>query len=367
MKQFPPHWRLIFTIAAVCLLLVLLFSIRLILVYGLIALIISLICDPLSDLLRKIEIGKRRIPSALRALIALTAFVSVLISIGALFAPLIATEVQFISHLDPQIISRELDLRLIQLREENGFLMPLIPAEGTSARISSLLGEMINFSRTEELFTSLFGAIASFSVAVFSIFFMSFFLIKDGMLFSRMVITITPQKHLDKMKKILQHSYTLLRRYFIGLAAQSFIMTTMVTTGMWIAGVPNALLIGIFAGIMNVVPYLGPLISLAFSLFIGVTSVLQQPEWTALTPVVLSVVIVFMCAQLMDAFVVQPFVLGNSVKAHPLEIYVVILIAGIWGGPLAMMVAIPAYTIIRVIAREFLYNFKVVSTLTREL
>jgi len=86
-----------------------------------------------------------------------------------------------------------------------------------------------------------------------------------------------------------------------------------------------------------------------------------------LVTLVVKVLSVFVVAQQIDGFVVQPLVLGTSVKAHPLEIFIVVLAAGTIGGVLGMVLAIPSYTILRVIAREFLSEFKVVDSLTRDL
>jgi predicted PurR-regulated permease PerM len=70
---------------------------------------------------------------------------------------------------------------------------------------------------------------------------------------------------------------------------------------------------------------------------------------------------------LLDAFLIQPNLLGNSVKAHPLEIFLVILIFGTLGGIVGMLLAIPVYTILRVVAKEFLSEYKVVRELTNHL
>ena len=71
--------------------------------------------------------------------------------------------------------------------------------------------------------------------------------------------------------------------------------------------------------------------------------------------------------QLIDNFVFQPLIFSNSVKAHPLEIFIVIFSAGLLFGITAMLVAIPFYTIFRVMAKEFLHDFKFVQKLTRNI
>ena len=71
--------------------------------------------------------------------------------------------------------------------------------------------------------------------------------------------------------------------------------------------------------------------------------------------------------QLIDNFLFQPLIFSNSVKAHPLEIFLVVLSAGIIWGISGMIVAIPFYTLLRIIAKEFLSEFKVIEQLTKNI
>jgi predicted PurR-regulated permease PerM len=69
----------------------------------------------------------------------------------------------------------------------------------------------------------------------------------------------------------------------------------------------------------------------------------------------------------LDAALIQPFIFSKSVKAHPLEVFLVILVAGTVAGIPGMIFAIPSYTIFRVIAREFLSGFKIIRKLTEKI
>ncbi|MBA3971471.1 MAG: AI-2E family transporter [Bacteroidetes bacterium] len=82
---------------------------------------------------------------------------------------------------------------------------------------------------------------------------------------------------------------------------------------------------------------------------------------------VYKIALTFLAIQLIDAIIFQPLVISNIVKAHPLEIFLVILIAGTLAGIGGMIVAVPVYTILRIIAKEFLNNFKIVQKLTADL
>ena len=81
-------------------------------------------------------------------------------------------------------------------------------------------------------------------------------------------------------------------------------------------------------------------------------------------PMLSKVVIVFGAMQLLDNFILQPWIFSNSVLAHPLEIFIVILMGAQINGIIGMVLAIPVYTVLRVIARAFLSEFKLVQKIT---
>jgi len=81
----------------------------------------------------------------------------------------------------------------------------------------------------------------------------------------------------------------------------------------------------------------------------------------------LKVASVFLIIQLLDNILFQPIIFSNSVNAHPLEIFLVISIGGTLGGIPFMILAIPGYTVLRIVAKEFLSEFKIVQDLTKRL
>ena len=181
------------------------------------------------------------------------------------------------------------------------------------------------------------------------------------------VLLLTPPQHLEAIKDILKQTKKLLTKYFIGILLDMLFVATLTTIALSVLGVKNCLLIGVFAGIMNIIPYVGPLIAASFGIMIGVTSNLELDFYSQLLPLVYKIGLVFLVVQLIDSIIFQPLVISNIVKAHPLEIFLVILIAGTLIGIGGMIIAVPVYTILRIVAKEFLYNFKIVQQLTKEL
>jgi predicted PurR-regulated permease PerM len=204
-------------------------------------------------------------------------------------------------------------------------------------------------------------------IAAFSILFISFFLIKDGNIVDNVVESITPNKYLEKIKTILNETKDLLTRYFLGVVIQNSIIMLIVTIGLMILGVKNALLIGFLAGIFNIIPYVGPLLGGLIGISLAATGQLEVHPDIVLTGFILKALIPFAIAQVLDNFILQPLIFSKSVKAHPLEIFIVILSAGSLAGLIGMIVAVPAYSFIRIVAKEFFNGYKVVQGLTKDL
>ena len=165
----------------------------------------------------------------------------------------------------------------------------------------------------------------------------------------------------------MSNTSKMLTRYFGGLVAQISIIAVLLSIGLSILGVENAFLIAFLASIFNVIPYVGPIIGGVLALTLTLTTNLDLDFNSEMLPLLGKIAIVFAIVQLLDNLLIQPIIFSNSVKAHPLEIFLVISIAGTLAGVTGMVLAIPAYTLIRIIAKEFLSGFKVVDSLTRNI
>ncbi len=219
-------------------------------------------------------------------------------------------------------------------------------------------------SRIPQLFSSIVGFFGNLLIAVLSIFFIAFFFLKEQGLFSQIVRALVPNEYEDQAVHAIDETSDLLIRYFVGIALQVTIITIFITTVLTFLDFKNALLIGFFAAIMNVIPYIGPMLGAVFGITIAVSSNLGAPFYTELMPKMLQVAAVFGVMQLMDNFILQPNIFSKSVKAHPLEIFIVVLVGAKLGGILGMVVAIPIYTILRVVSKVFLSEFKIVQRIT---
>jgi predicted PurR-regulated permease PerM len=178
-----------------------------------------------------------------------------------------------------------------------------------------------------------------------------------------------PDTYVEHFTRALFSIKKLLTRYFIGIMIQSTCIMILITIGMTIAGIDiqQALVMGLILGILNVIPYVGPWLGLFIAIIMGVASHMNQDFTTVVIPLVTYMIIVEAITHLIDNVVFQPVIFSNSVKAHPLEIFVVVLASGYAAGIPGMILGIPAYTVLRVFAREFFYNFKAIQKITSSL
>lgn len=234
-------------------------------------------------------------------------------------------------------------------------------------RFRKNLFTFLNPSRIPKLFTSIVGRLGNFIVGIFSVIFIAFFFLREQGLFDSMISSVIPDKYEQQSVQAISQTSSLLIRYFTGVLVQMTAITLFVSLLLSILGVKNALLIGFFAALMNVIPYVGPIIGAGFAVIITVSSNLDLSFYNQMVPLILKVFGVFAIMQMLDNFILQPNIFSKSVKAHPLEIFIIVLVGAQVGGIGGMVLAIPVYTVLRVVAKVFLSEFKVVQSITKGL
>lgn len=320
------------------------------------SLIITLILTPVAQFLERVPIWKgRRMPAWTASMICLLLGFSVLTTIFIMFVPLAVQQAKILSNLDFNTLISSLNQPLSDL--ERALKEAGIIEQDLKAVISSYLKEKVNTLLNADNLSSIFGGLLGFTgdffITIFSITFISFFLLKDGQNIRRELVDLLPIQHQKKVNDVLNRIGMLLSRYLVGLVMQVTAITILVSSAFYLLGLDNGLIIGLFAGIANLVPYLGPLLGATFALIITLSTYLGTAGLSlAIVPQVIKVIATFAGMQLMDNAVFQPVIFSNSVRAHPLEIFTVIIMGGKAGGILAMVLAIPTYTIIRVIVQE---------------
>ena len=146
-----------------------------------------------------------------------------------------------------------------------------------------------------------------------------------------------------------------------------FIVFILYLIVLLIFGIDNALIIAFLCAVLNIIPYIGPLIASILAAVLTMISHLGNDFQTDTLPTTIYILIGFWIVQLIDNNVSQPIIFSKSVSSHPLEIFLVILIAGFLSGILGMVIAVPLYTILKVIGKEFFPNNVVIQLITKNI
>jgi len=343
---------------------------RSIVVYILVSGVFSIMGRPLVDLFCRIRIRKWVFPRALSALFTLIIIWGFIILFFSIFIPLVTRQIDYFSSIDSekivQIVAGPINKVENVFRAINKDISKNLSIEDY---IVGKVAGVLNINMIQNFIGSLISILGNVIIAIFSITFITFFFLKDQRLFFESILMWVPDKYTDNVTRALYSIKRLLTRYFIGIMIQSTCIMTLVTIGMTIAGIDfqQALVMGLILGILNVIPYAGPWIGLFIAIIMGVASHINQDFNTVVIPLVYYMIIVEAITHLIDNIVFQPVIFSNSVKAHPLEIFIVVLASGFAAGIPGMILGIPAYTVLRVFAREFFYNFKAVQKITSSL
>lgn len=342
-----------------------------VLMYIILAFIVSLIGKPLMNLLGKIRIKGKGAPSWLLAILTI---IIIFTGLGLVITQIIPVVTGIIR--DASLFSN------LQLPEGNmvdiinGWVVSMIPSLGSDFDAVSYALDYLKDITSNISLTGIIGSVASVVsgvlVGLFSVAFIAFFFIKDVNLFRKIATAIAPQRFEAKVDAAVSDIERLLSRYFVGLIIEMIGVGLLDFLGLWgIAriGIGYALGIGFIAGLLNIIPYIGPLIGE----ILGVVLCVVLKYGTGVGPDVniwlfaLIVLAIMLSVQLIDNFVYQPLIYSTSIQATALETFIVILIGGTLGGIVGMLAAIPAYTVIRVVAGRFFADKKLIKRLMPDL
>lgn len=337
--------------------------------YVLIAAVISFIGRPLIALLGKVEVRGMKLPNGVKAALTLLILWTVFIFFFVTIIPLVTNEFQHLSDTSVEQITAKLEAPLTDIGNTLKHYGIINQDEDVKRYSSDNLVSLVSGTRIKSLFSMVAGTVSGIFVALFSITFIAFFFLKDSYLFYRIVLALLPARYEESGRNALESIQRLLVRYFGGLFLEVLGVMALNTIGLCIVGMnfSNAIVIGLVSGVLNVIPYIGPLIGIIFGMVVGLVLNIDLPFYTEVLPFLFYMVLAMLFTQLVDNVVFQPFIYGSSVHAHPLEIFLVILMAGSMAGIPGMILAIPAYTVLRVILREFFNKYKLVKKLTQSL
>ena len=345
------------------LLLYFLYSIQSVVGYILLAIVFALIGRPILLWFRT----KLRFPNIIAVSITMLLLLALLLGLAWLFIPLVTEQGEKLALLDFNNMQNELKLFFNELSNSSRASKEIVENIVEEVDIEKSVKNELGGSAMSNLFTSLMEIAATMSVSLFSIIFITFFLLKDTKIIQGTIIRMFPITQHPRILNSIDVTKKMLSQYLIGLLLQILILFVIHAATLTIVGIEHPILIAFLCALFNIIPYVGPIIGAIFMMVFTVTSNIGMDFASEILPKMGYVAIGIVVGQLIDNFFSQPFIFSNSVKSHPLEIFLIIIISGVLFGVVGMIIAVPAYTVLKVILREFFPDHRIVKSLTTRM
>ena len=350
-------------ILATFLILFVLYKIQSVIAYVVVAVIVSLIGRPLVLVLR----NKFRFPNILAVAVTMLFLLGLLVGLIGLFIPLFTEQGENLALLNIESMEAELQKSFAEVSHSFGPSQEILEEIVDDVDIEQTVKEELNIGFVPKILNSIIDIISATSIALFSILFISFFLLKDTKKIQREFLNLFPTDKNLRIVNSIDTIKSLLSRYFIGLLLQILVLFTIYALTLTIVGIEHPFVIAFLCALFNIIPYVGPIIGAIFLMVFTITSNIGMDFTFEILPKMGYVSIGIIFGQLVDNFFSQPIIFSNSVKSHPLEIFLIIIIAGLLFGIVGMIVAVPGYTVLKVILREIYPDLPIVKALTRKL
>ncbi|HAT55206.1 MAG TPA: AI-2E family transporter [Lactobacillus sp.] len=194
---------------------------------------------------------------------------------------------------------------------------------------------------------SIVGSVTTVIIALVTFPFLLWYMLKDGHQFPGHVARLLPQRLQSSFLNVLKEINDQVSNYIRGQLTVAFFVALMFYLGYLVIGLKFALTLGIVAGILNLIPYLGSFLAMVPAVVIGAFI----SPW-----MLVQVLIVFAIEQTIEGRLISPLVLGSSLKIHPVTIIIVLLAAGKIFGVMGVIFGVPGYAVIKVIVSH-LYQY----------
>lgn len=311
--------------------------------------------NPIVKLLQKVKIGRFRLNRTWSVAILFLALFG--IAAGGLFwlVPRLIQQVATLVNNVPNIV------RIIQgtLNDMNQHLnhYDWLKNVDFQSYATQLERGLSNYAKTfmTGLTTSVgtvIGMATSVTIIAVTVPVMLFYMLKDGQRLMPALRRMLPPKHADQTMDILAQMSSTLSHYIGGQVIECLFVMTFTSIGFTLVGLKYGLLLGIFAGMCNIIPYVGP--------YIGVLPAVIVAIGTGLVEVI-SVLIVTIIVQQIDGNFVYPNVIGRTLKIHPLTIIVILMVAGNIAGLMGMILGVPLYAVVKVIVENIYHIWQLQS------
>jgi predicted PurR-regulated permease PerM len=333
-----------------------------VIVYFIISFVLAALLKPTANAISSIYFMKRRLPRSLGVSVAFVLFLLLITGFVTLFIPLISEQVSTLSNLNinkllvnleqPITDAENFVIKNLKIKQQAGFIHEAFNKNLTAFTENIDIGNLIGL-----LLNSIIALSTGLSIGLLAVLFITFFLVYQQGFFRRRLLSLVPNAYFELAFTTIHKIEKLLANYLLGLAVQISSIFLFTSLGLSLLGVKYAVTIALLAALINVVPYIGPLVGGTLAVVLSI-SVANLPTSEAYLWLGIKVIIVEIIVHVIDNLISQPLIFSKSVKAHPLEIFTVIFIGAELAGAVGMIAAIPVYTIIRVSITELSQGYK---------
>lgn len=331
------------------------YQLKILLIYITISGVIALISRPSVRLFKK----KLKFSNTLATTFVMLIIILFLGGIISLFIPLLISQGKNLASINFEALNEN-------IQKFSNSVFDYFGMENSLSE-HSIFNKLLDVKSITGVINAVISVLGDLGIGVFSVIFIAFFFIKDGTNISNNLIDLIEDKYKEKTRNAINIIKNLLSRYFIGLLLQVSIVFIILTIVLLIFGIKDAIVIAFLCALLNLIPYLGPVVGLFVISILTISNFIDADFFSVILPKTIYVLCGFLIAQLVDNFFSQPYIFSNSVKSSPLEIFLIIVIGGILFGILGMVIAVPTYTVLKVVFKAFFPENKIVKLLTKDL
>jgi putative permease len=305
-----------------------------------ISLLLAYILDPLANALERAGLSR-----TLATVVIFLAFVFILALVGAFLIPALLDQVQA---LQSGSASEQATLSIGKLQET--VTQKLSPLGLGDVNLIQMIQEFRGYI-SQKVIDFLLQDSLALIVKLVMIPFVMFFLLKEGRDMKKSLVELVPNRYFEFSLDLLYKMDLQLGNYLRGQFIDALVFGALATVALWVLGVKYFLFIGIFAGLANLIPFVGPIAGMLLGAVAAVleTGDVMQGIW---------VVVAFVGLKLIDDFVVQPLAVGKSVDLHPMLVALAILTGGHLFGTLGMLLAVPVAGFLKVVLMESIVTYR---------
>ena len=305
----------------------------------LLATVLTFILNPVIVFLENLNLS--------RTIAITTVYLSIGVSFGVIFGNIVPSIQKEFRSLQKEIPLYKEKI-VSSINEKEALLKqkyPVFKKVHLSTSLESYLKNRLLKSNKSDIIVSSSKIIGSFLTLLIMVPFITFFFLKDGFIIKKTLIGAVPNRYFEMSLNLIYEINRQLGGFIRARLLEAVCVGIICFVGLTFFNVKYAAVLALFAALMNLIPYIGPVIGALPAIFIAFV---DTGSWVILT----QVVIVFIAAQLFDIFVIIPAVFARIVDMHPLMVVIVIIVGGQLGGIIGMILAVPIYSVTKVTIRE---------------